>query len=53
MSLKSLINQIGDYNILDEAYDKILETGKKKIDEKIEKGKKKFKDSKLNPLNWF
>lgn len=53
VSLKSLINQIGDENILDEAYDKILETTKKKLDEKIEKGKKKVKNSKFNPLNWF
>lgn len=53
VSLKSLLNQIGDKNILDEAYEKILEIGKKKVEEKIEKGKKKIKDSKLNPLNWF
>lgn len=53
VSLKSLIDQIGDKTVFDEAYDKILETGKKKINEKIEKGKQKLKDSKLNPLNWF
>lgn len=53
VSLESLIKQIGDENILDEAFDKVLKTGKEKINEKIEKGKKKLKDSKLNPLNWF
>lgn len=53
VSLKSLINQMDKSNILDDAFDKVLETGKQKINEKIEKGKDKVKNSRFNPFNWF